>query len=106
LRLMDSCITQLKDQEPSRTCNESKDEEEEEMREPLTDPAPGNSGRVAEGLDAAVVAVDLTFFFFITLKPRVECYKKSMSLKYEPALEPLHISNPAPGNSGRVAERH
>jgi len=32
------------------------------------------------------------FFFFITLKPRVEWYKKSMSLKYEPSSEPLHIS--------------
>jgi len=31
------------------------------------------------------------FFFFNTLKPRVERYKKSMSLKYEPASEPLHI---------------
>jgi len=28
LRLMDSCITQLKAQGPSRTCNESKEEEE------------------------------------------------------------------------------
>jgi len=28
LRLIDSCITQLKDQGPSRTCNESKEEEE------------------------------------------------------------------------------
>ena len=27
LRLMDSCITHLKDQGPSRTCNESKEEE-------------------------------------------------------------------------------
>ena len=27
LRLIDSCITQLKDQGPSRTCNESKEEE-------------------------------------------------------------------------------
>jgi len=34
----------------------------------------------------------LFFFFFITLKPRVECYTKSMRLKYEPASEPLHIS--------------
>ena len=34
-------------------------------------------------------------FFFITLKPRVECYTKSMSLKYEPATEPLHISTHA-----------
>jgi len=30
LRLIDSCITQLKPQGPSRTCNESKAEEEEE----------------------------------------------------------------------------
>ena len=30
-------------------------------------------------------------FFFITLKPRVERYTKSVSLKYEPASEPLHI---------------
>ena len=30
LRLIDSCITQLKAHGPSRTCNESKDEEEEE----------------------------------------------------------------------------
>ena len=29
LRLIDSCITQIKAQEPSRTCNESKEEEEE-----------------------------------------------------------------------------
>jgi len=37
LRLIDSCITQLKAQRPSRTCNESKAEEEEDLRE--TDPA-------------------------------------------------------------------
>jgi len=29
LRLIDSCITQLKAQGPARTCNESKEEEEE-----------------------------------------------------------------------------
>ena len=29
LRRIDSCITQLKAQGPSRTCNESKEEEEE-----------------------------------------------------------------------------
>jgi len=34
LRLVDSCITQLKAQGPSRTCNESK--EEEEPRNPET----------------------------------------------------------------------
>ena len=33
LRLIDSCITQLKAQGPSRTCNESKEEEEGYHRE-------------------------------------------------------------------------
>jgi len=33
-----------------------------------------------------------SLLFFITLKPRVERYTKSMSLKYELASEPLHIS--------------
>ena len=32
LRLIDSCITQLKAQGPSRTCNESKEEEAEEAQ--------------------------------------------------------------------------
>jgi len=32
LRLIDSCITQLKAQGPARTCNESKEEEEEASR--------------------------------------------------------------------------
>jgi len=36
--------------------------------------------------------VNLFFFCFITLKPRVEGYTKSMSLKYEPVSEPLHMS--------------
>ena len=31
LRLIDSCITQLKAQGPSRTCNESKEEEKEDL---------------------------------------------------------------------------
>ena len=34
----------------------------------------------------------LLLLFFITLKPRVEWYTKSTSLKYEPASEPLRIS--------------
>ena len=34
LRLIDSCITQLKAQEPSRTCNESEDEEEKQTSRP------------------------------------------------------------------------
>ena len=32
VRLTDSCITQLKAQGPCRTCNESKEEEEEDFR--------------------------------------------------------------------------
>ena len=32
LRLMDSCITHLKAQETSRTCNESKEEDEDDDR--------------------------------------------------------------------------
>ena len=32
------------------------------------------------------------FLFFITLKLGVGSYTKSLSLKYEPASEPLHIS--------------
>jgi len=40
LRLMDSCITQRKAQGPSKTCNESKEEEAEGHR--------GGSGRRAE----------------------------------------------------------
>ena len=31
VRRIDSCITQLKAQGPSRTCNESKEEEEEDL---------------------------------------------------------------------------
>jgi len=33
LRRIDSCVTQLKAQGPSRTCNESKEEEEESLEE-------------------------------------------------------------------------
>ena len=40
LRLIDSCVTQLKAQGPSRTCNESKEEEEEYRKEPLLPESP------------------------------------------------------------------
>ena len=45
LRLIDSCITQLTAQGPSRTCNESEEEEQEERdctctRKPVTDESP------------------------------------------------------------------
>jgi len=39
---------------------------------------------------------EVLLFFFITAKPRVEGYTKAMSLKYEPASEPLHISVKVP----------
>ena len=47
------------------------------------------------------------FFFFITLKSRVERYKKSMSLKYEPS-QPLKLVRGLAGESseGRVAIDH
>ena len=35
---------------------------------------------------------DLLFLFVITLKPGVERYTTSLSLRYEPASELLHIS--------------
>ena len=38
LRLIDSCFTQLKAQGPSRTCNESKEEEEARERRQVTSP--------------------------------------------------------------------
>jgi len=57
LRLMDSCITQLKAQGPSRTCNES--QEEEGMQGGPTD-------------TVTDYARKSFFFFFITLEPRVE----------------------------------
>ena len=38
LRLIDSCITQLKAQGPSRTCNESEEEEEEGLPIPIRGP--------------------------------------------------------------------
>jgi len=40
LRLIDSCISQLKAQGPSRTCNESKEEEDEEIDEDEVAPPP------------------------------------------------------------------
>ena len=47
LRLIDSCTTQLKAQGPSRTCNESK-EEEEVLTHALSRSVPARSGLVFE----------------------------------------------------------
>jgi len=52
LRLIDSRVTQLKAPGPSRTCNESKEE--------------------ACGSTLRLLSLRGLFFFFITLKPRVE----------------------------------
>ena len=43
LRLIDSCITQLKVQGPSRTCNESEEEEEEDTGSRRTSPSFSNA---------------------------------------------------------------
>jgi len=48
VRLIDYCITQLKDQAPSRTCNESKEEEDYHER---VDEASGAHGREVGGPD-------------------------------------------------------
>ena len=49
-------------------------------------------GKSRRGCSAPQRLVRVLRLLFITLKPRVEWYTKSMSLKYEPASEPLHIS--------------
>ena len=60
LRLTDSCITELKDQGPSRTCNESKEDD-------------GSKDALARaGAGIALLQVYLFLFFFSTLAPRVE----------------------------------
>jgi len=46
LRLVDSCITQLKAQGPSRTCNDSKKEEEGKRGHPKTLPESHSQYRV------------------------------------------------------------
>ena len=43
-------------------------------------------------LNASPSPIDFFLLFLITLKSRVELYTKSMSLNYESASEPLHIS--------------
>ena len=48
LRLIDSCITQLKDHRPSRTCNESK-EEEEDLKPKTLNPTHTPGGLTARG---------------------------------------------------------
>jgi len=49
----------------------------------------------------------LLLFFFITLKPRVKWYTKSVSLKYDPASEPPHSHTAATmlGQLGRGRRR-
>jgi len=54
-----SCIIQLKAQGPSRTCNESQEEEEEETC-------------ISWSCALCSTCRGFFFFFFITLKPRVE----------------------------------
>jgi len=51
LRLIDSCITQLKAQRISRTCNESEEEEEEEGEGTRRPPNPNRSERPKSAMD-------------------------------------------------------
>ena len=83
LRLIDSCITSLKAQGLSRTCDESKEEEEEVnpnlAGEQVGATAAGRGGEVPlkgrRGVSlAAPVRGLLSLFLFITLEPRVERY--------------------------------
>ena len=75
MRLIDSCITQLKAQGPSRTCNESKEEEEEGVYQ-----RPGVCTRYTSMTTCPATFTfsdnlarrDLLLLSFITLKPRVE----------------------------------
>ena len=71
VRLIDSCITQLMAQGPSRTYNESKEEEKRKKRKERW------KGEVhIEGFKRVVVwrlpPEEPLFLFFITLEPRVE----------------------------------
>jgi len=50
LRLIDSCITQLKAQGPSRTCNESKEEEEDRRDNP-------------RGVNGGLIFRDTTYYY-------------------------------------------
>jgi len=121
LRRIDSCITQLKAQGPFRTCNESKEEDVDMLdsrcksvnldraRAPRHPRAPrsesafraarrglgvrfATEGLCRESRECNSEPCEPFWFFFITLKPRIEPYTKSTSLKYKPASEPLHIS--------------
>ena len=49
LRLIDSCITQLKAQGTSRTCNESKAEEEEKFSGALGPPHESTEANIIKG---------------------------------------------------------
>jgi len=80
LRLIDFCITQRKAQGPSRTCNESKEEEEEEEED-------SNVERTR--CRPVIVESSSSSLLLSSLE---SSDTMSMSLKYEPASAPLHIS--------------
>jgi len=114
LRLIDSCITQFKAQGPSWTCNESREDEEGVRMSLETTPYPdgwptvGSCGsstcgffpkfvcrplcgeaRNGSNLECGVVWCHGVVLYHPDGTSWV--IQKSMSLKYEPASEPLHI---------------
>jgi hypothetical protein len=78
LRLIDSCITQLKAQRSSRTCNESKEEEKRK--------------KMGAHREAARVAFDQPSSDSLLLSSLELSDTTIYDLKYEPSSEQSHIS--------------
>ena len=70
VRLIDSCMTQLKAVGPSRSCNESKEEEDIPKKSESVGAWLHTSNSSGGWLHSGTVG-----FFFIALEPRVEGYK-------------------------------
>ena len=108
MRLIDSCITQLKAQAPLRTCNESKEEEEEAYCMPLSHssspvswdclmrncpppmgPPQGPRHRPTEGCQVAVVS-----------------YERGTFVRYYQSQPPLHpkVSRAVLGGANRPSQ--
>ena len=129
LRLIDSCITQLKAQGPSRTCNESKEEEEEPVTSllegemlgisrskssssPYSSPAPSprplSSGERGErggpprsaARRGAASPRSLSIQFFPHLLPALSRQRAAAHLHLLPPGLPLLEEPPSPASSG------
>ena len=84
LRLIDSCITQLKAQGPSRTCNESKEEEEKTTY-------PDGVGAAFAASDGsttlALVSINGTFYIYIYMYIYVHTHSKLSTLNIRLGLQ-------------------